>query len=133
MKESDSQKEFADDETTPIETREVNMCESCGEEYGQSLLTENLSGQSPEEYYGCSRCLSKVEVAAEKRSPMAVQLEPAAEEEVAAEEAYNDLPSKIEVNVHASCQHELGYLKKRDRSSPIPDECLICTKMIDCM
>ena len=38
-----------------------------------------------------------------------------------------------QIEIKASCQHELGYLKKRDRGSPIPDECLICVKMIDCM
>jgi hypothetical protein len=137
VKESECQREFSDDETTPIETREHNKCETCGEEYGQPILTENLSGHSQEEYYACSRCLSKVEVTSEKRSKTLVNevvvREPHEKVEIAAEEIRNISSGKIEVNVQASCQHELGYLKKRDRASPIPDECLICTKMIECM
>jgi hypothetical protein len=31
------------------------------------------------------------------------------------------------------CTHFLGYLKKRSKEAPIPDECLTCDKMIECM
>lgn len=31
-----------------------------------------------------------------------------------------------------SCKHDLGYLKTLPKSSPIPDECLSCTKIIEC-
>jgi len=32
-----------------------------------------------------------------------------------------------------ACAHHLGYLKRRPKNTPIPEECLTCTKMIDCM
>lgn len=31
------------------------------------------------------------------------------------------------------CGHFLGYLKKRPKNTPIPDECLTCSKMIECL
>jgi DNA-directed RNA polymerase subunit RPC12/RpoP len=143
LKESESHIEFSNSEDSSIETGERSKCETCGEEYGQPLLAENLSGSSPEEYYACTRCLSKVKPIAETKDTLELEEEPSMESpevdvnhELEAEEVKETpvIPkSKIEVNIQSSCQHELGYLKKRDKSSPIPDECLICTKMIDCM
>ncbi|MGQ9545081.1 MAG: hypothetical protein ACUVQX_04775, partial [Candidatus Bathycorpusculaceae bacterium] len=40
---------------------------------------------------------------------------------------------KIEEYKAASCKHFLGYLRKRPKDSPIPDECLVCEKMIECL
>jgi len=31
------------------------------------------------------------------------------------------------------CRHFLGYLKKRPKDMQIPDECLTCDKMIQCL
>ena len=33
----------------------------------------------------------------------------------------------------AGCAHHLGYLKRRPKNTPIPEECLTCSKMIECM
>ncbi len=39
----------------------------------------------------------------------------------------------IEKNKKASCAHFLGYLKTRPKDSPIPDECLTCAALMNCM
>ena len=39
-------------------------------------------------------------------------------------------PAKLEDT--AACPHYLGYLKKRPKNSPIPENCFTCMKMIDC-
>lgn len=31
-----------------------------------------------------------------------------------------------------SCPYAFGYLKKRDKNAPIPDECLSCPSMLEC-
>ncbi len=106
---------------------ENHRCNRCGEEYEQALFTENSSGAVPEDYYACPRCLSKV--AAVERQQLEVE-----EESVTKEPPEETISSEIEkTEARSGCLHQLGYLKKRDRNSPIPDECLICTKMIDCM
>jgi hypothetical protein len=33
----------------------------------------------------------------------------------------------------STCKHYFGYLSQRDKGAAIPDECLTCGKMIDCM
>jgi len=137
VEESESQREFSNDETTSIDVNKHNICQTCGEEYGRPILAEIISGSSPEEYYACSRCLCKIAEAGKRSAP--AHEEPAIEEEIEEEiegeqkEVNNIVMNKIEVEVQASCRHELGYLKKRDRGLSIPDECLICPKMIECM
>ena len=32
-----------------------------------------------------------------------------------------------------TCNHFLGYMRKRAKDMPIPDECLTCSRMIECM
>jgi hypothetical protein len=32
-----------------------------------------------------------------------------------------------------NCPHYLGYLKKRPKNAPIPDACLTCEKMVQCI
>jgi hypothetical protein len=31
------------------------------------------------------------------------------------------------------CSHFFGYLNKRQKGAPIPEQCLICAKMLDCL
>jgi len=32
-----------------------------------------------------------------------------------------------------SCPHHVGYLKKRSRDEAVPDSCLTCPKILQCM
>ena len=41
--------------------------------------------------------------------------------------------SKVKIAVKGVCQHYFGYLKKLSRSDSIPDECLICPKITQCL
>jgi hypothetical protein len=38
-----------------------------------------------------------------------------------------------EAKDNAECNHFFGYLKTRPKDVSIPDECLTCNKMIDCL
>ena len=33
----------------------------------------------------------------------------------------------------AKCPHGFGYLKKREKDTSIPDECLSCPRMLECL
>jgi hypothetical protein len=104
-----------------------------------------------EEYYACPNCLSKV---ASLREKTVVDEEAEVEEGDAsgdvgdvdfgfgldAEEVAEPVTSVEESDavggggdVAGGCLHGLGYLKKRGKNVPIPEECLTCSKMIDCM
>jgi DNA-directed RNA polymerase subunit RPC12/RpoP len=105
-----------------------SRCGACGEAFEKPLLAMVFSDSLMEEYYACPKCLSKVANLREKN----VEVEEAAE---VAGEAEEPAALKFEGSVGeaAVCIHYLGYLKKRPKNTPIPEECLTCSKMIDCM
>jgi DNA-directed RNA polymerase subunit RPC12/RpoP len=106
-------------------TQASSICRTCGEEYKTPLLAMVSSGILVEEYYACPKCLSKVESVERQKS---VEVDEAEEEEEALKMEIKDT---LEENV--ACTHNLGYLKWRPKNTPIPDECLTCSKMIECM
>ena len=100
-----------------------SVCSACGEEFDAPLLAMVFSDSLVEEYYACPKCLSKVR-----------SVERQVEVDKAEEEA-NSLGMSIEEPAGAAvgCGHYLGFLKSRPKSTPIPEECLTCSKMIECM
>lgn len=41
---------------------------------------------------------------------------------------------KLEILIsNSTCQHKFGFLGQRPKGTDIPDECLTCEKMLDCM
>ena len=114
------------------ETEETSVCAVCGEEFNQPLLAELHSEGMIEEYYACPRCLTKVgEVDPESRMEPEEPEEIEEEPELALEETPTIEAAKPEET--QPCPYHLGYLKTREKSSPIPEGCFTCTKMIDCL
>ncbi len=110
---------------------EASVCATCGEKFDQPLLTELHSEGVIEEYYACPRCLSKVgEIDHEKRR----EVEEAIKEDLLVEETETvETVEPAEPELKLSCSYKLGYLKKREKNSPIPDSCFTCSKMIECL
>ena len=100
-------------------THSTSTCAACGENFEQPLFAMVFSDSLVEEYYACPKCLSKV--ASLHRKDVEVD---EAEEEAEVESPVGDV---------AGCMHHVGYLKSRPKNTPIPEECLTCSKMIDCM
>ena len=131
-----------------IETQDDAVCDVCGEEFEHPLMAELISGDDAEEYYACPRCLSKV---GEVEHQEKIEIEEIGELNIVEETTeLNEIdsgigekgaegvlemlqenePAKLEDT--AACPHYLGYLKKRPKNSPIPENCFTCMKMIDC-
>ena len=109
------------------DAEENSVCDVCGKEFEQPLLAEKTSGSHIEKYYACPRCLTKVGEVERQEKAEVDELE---EEEETADAIPENLTSKI---ADASgCPYHLGYLKKRERNSPIPETCFTCNKMIEC-
>jgi DNA-directed RNA polymerase subunit RPC12/RpoP len=106
-------------------THESSRCSTCGEEFKAPLLAMVSSGVLIEEYYACPKCLSKVGSYERKK----VEVEETDDEEEESREM--EVEEKVEETV--VCPHHLGYLKRRSKNTPVPEECLTCSKMIDCM
>lgn len=100
-------------------------CNWCHETFQKPLLAADSSGGRVHVYYACPRCLSKVDVkecrrigeGGESHSGHAVVEK---DRKVVGEQA------------SVGCKHFLGYLRKRPKNTPIPDECLTCERMVEC-
>jgi hypothetical protein len=114
------------------EIADNSECKVCGEHIEEPLLAELHSGSIIEEYYACPRCLTKVgEVEHERKTERDEALDEEAELPMEVEE-----PVIVETEKSAEtqgCPYYMGYLKKRQKGTAIPEGCLTCTQMIDCM
>ena len=126
MERSLSPLKFEIDSLLPSETHKSSRCNTCGEEIKTPLFAVVSCGYLLEEYYACPRCLSKVGDVERNKT---VEVDEAEEEEEKIQEM--EVEDKIEETV--ACAHHLGYLKQRPKKTPIPEECLTCPKMIECM
>jgi hypothetical protein len=100
-------------------------CDGCGENFERPILATIVSGCSSRTYYACPRCLTKVG-----------DLKPQKDDRSREEEKASTIvvhKAKESESSEARCGHFLGYLKKRPKNTPIPDECLTCNKMIECL
>ncbi len=137
------------------EKTENSICPNCGIEINKLLFTVVNSGFIMEEYYGCPYCLAKIKDIDEKKTCETPKNEITEDFEedskiienkaIEPEETFseNEIENEEELteanNVNENkpkppgCNHQAGYLKNRPKDSPVPDECLTCTEMINCM
>ena len=106
-----------------------SRCSACGEPFKTPLLAMLFSELVTEEYYACPKCLSKV---ANLRARPELDETEALEDNLFEHEAV-EIPVRGGAEKPDSCEHHLGYLKNRTKNSSIPEECLTCSKMIECM
>jgi DNA-directed RNA polymerase subunit RPC12/RpoP len=98
-------------------------CGECGEEFEKPLVAKLSSLGNVRTYYACPRCLTQVQEVKTRR------------EERSEESSLEKEPKRIEVKSEekANCQHFLGYLKRRPKNTSVPEDCLTCEKMVECM
>jgi len=107
------------------ENRSSFSCNECGLTFQKPILATVSSSSHTQRYYACPHCLAKVKPVKErkgiKRKKTLKPLEPSTKKDMV----------KLEENMN--CKHFLGYLKQRPKNSPIPEECLTCSRMIKCL
>ncbi len=107
---------------------------SCGKIFAKPLKAFNLQAESSGPYDACPYCLTEITRHEESiDAPVAIPVEVPQEiveeqvPEVVVEETV-DAPQQS-----SSCGYHLGYLSERNPKSQIPDECMTCRDMIECM
>ncbi|MCJ7632229.1 hypothetical protein MUP77_07515 [Candidatus Bathyarchaeota archaeon] len=98
-------------------------CEECGKVYEKPILANIISAGQTHKYYACPRCMTEV-----PQTPKTIQEPQSPTPTVQARRA-----TTAEKETVTGCAHFFGYLRKREKDKPIPDECLTCSKMIDCL
>jgi hypothetical protein len=97
----------------------------CGKVFDKSLQTINLQQNSSTPYNSCPYCFTEITLSeSEIENPPE---ESFTASELEKEETAGDLGKTI------ICNHHLGYLKEKELKQQIPEECILCARVIDCM
>ena len=109
----------------------------CGRVFSEPLRLTDLSHRPQEEtYYACPFCFSRVDVNEILRNPERPDANPHIGPVLSA------LPSKDQNNEKindekkitvSECPHQFGYLKNRSKGVEIPDKCLTCANILQCL
>ena len=93
------------------------VCNNCAETFHKPIFATVSSSGQVQTYYACPRCMARIK------------------NELKEITVSNKVVKKTSVKLgnNVKCKHSFGYLKKRAKNTPIPDECLTCNKMIECM
>lgn len=105
---------------------------SCGKVFTNPLKTLNLQQASTEPYSACPYCLTKIE---EKPIRIVSKPQKAVVEKSSVIEA-QAIPKEEPLGNDekpSTCRFHIGYLSERSQKEQIPDECLVCRDIVDCM
>jgi len=118
----------ADDGKELSNESRVTICPNlkCQRKIEEPILLKSLSTAQKEQYYACPHCFTKLEVDIEN-------VQPQKEEETMEKEKPSVELIEKEERGSLECPHHLGYLAKRPKDAPIPQGCLICSKIVKCM
>ena len=96
---------------------------SCQQTFTVPLKTLNLQANPTEPYFACPYCLTKVQ------DPKLKIQEGQVKESIPQKKASKYLNEKPT----PACQFHLGYLSERTQKEQIPDDCVLCKSIIECM
>lgn len=106
------------------ENQKSFKCSACNRTFSKPILATLSSCRQVQTYYACPHCLTKI---AKTKNPKGKR----GKGDLSTVEKVGKAASMLESDVE--CKHFLGYLKKRPKDTSIPDECLLCEKMIECL
>jgi len=109
----------------------------CGRVFSEPLRLTDLSNRPQEKnYYACPFCFSRVDVNEIMRNPESPDMKPHIEPELSASSSKERMNEKINDEnkmTVSECPHQFGYLKNRSKGAEIPDKCLTCANILQCM
>ena len=112
---------------------------SCGKVFPKPIKASNLRLKKVEVYDACPHCLAKI---AAKEIPLTSE----GELDLKIEDAGNDgklalslpiiedKPARVrERSSKTPCTHHFGYLSQRPKKESIPEDCIVCERIVKCM
>ena len=107
---------------------------SCRKSFTNPLKTLNLQQNPKEPYYTCPYCLSKIEISDERVTGEKLGEDTTFEK---TKQKLNQVETKAKLTKNtekpAACHFHPGYLSERSSKEKLPDECLACKDIVDCM
>ncbi len=106
---------------------------SCKKSFTTPLKTLNLQENPTEPYFACPFCLTKIKTS-EETQKATNKSEVIKVEKIQPEENQAETKEKSKNTEKSSgCNYHLGYLSERSSKEQIPDECLVCKDIVECM
>jgi hypothetical protein len=107
---------------------------SCGRVFTNPVKAENLCSKDTDVYDACPFCLTEITV--EKNQATIEEKKDLEKKKIKSEQArvYSrketvaESPPKVQ-----KCTHQFGYLSKRSSKEKIPEECMMCENIVQCM
>jgi len=100
----------------------------CHEEIEELIVVSDISTTPVERYYACPHCFIKLDVSF---AQFLKQDEKERKEEPLVKPPEKEKPP--EKKGYSKCAGYLGYLASLPEDKPIPRECLVCPKALDCV
>jgi len=98
-------------------------CDECGNTFQKPILARVSTNGDVQTYHACPRCMTKVRsVEVKKSEEKKTGIVPNASKEAQPATEGRD-----------NCGHYFGYLNKRPKDTPIPETCMICPKIVECL
>ena len=118
----------------------LHMCvyERCGKSFTEPVRLTDLSHRPRSEtYYACPYCFSKMDES-EHDDTHELKLMKSGTYEIATSDSSkkntkNTVQKENEKEIAINCPHHVGYLRKRSKDEAVPDSCLTCPKILQCM
>jgi len=102
----------------------------CGRIFSKPLKAVNLSSKKAEPYLAYPHCLAEITT---KEPISIIESKPNQETNKSEEEIVKAIEEKAESTPKPSCTHHFGYLSERSNKEQIPEECMVCENILDCM
>jgi len=105
----------------------------CGFVFSKPVKVKNMSSQDSKCYDACPRCLTAI---IKEKSVPAVDTKP--NETVQDNKLHETISSsqeerRAEQSTAVQCAHHLGYLSERAKNEKIPEDCMVCENIVNCM
>ena len=91
--------------------------EQCGKPFDKPLVLTTTANIVRETYYACPHCQSKLDVSVDVSNAGRISVAAA---------------STPAIVVPETCKHHFGFLRLLAEGSEIPDDCAVCSKVMQC-
>jgi DNA-directed RNA polymerase subunit RPC12/RpoP len=118
------------------ENLHICIYERCGKTFDAPVRLTDLSHKPRSEtYYACPYCFSKMdesehdfshELKLMKNDGYEIETNTKSKKQTTEKEDQKE-------DISVACPHHVGYLKKRSKDESVPDSCLTCPKILQCM
>lgn len=98
---------------------------SCRKVFNTPLKTSNLTQDLAELYVACPYCLTKI-----TEAQIETYNEP---EKVHVEKIRSEETPNRNKEIPTFCNYHLGHLSEQKHKEQIPDECIVCKDILECM